>query len=75
MLDQRESSYPDGVQGQDGTIYIVYDYKRTPEGVVLMAAFREEDVRAGKPVSDKVRLKVEIARLAKPDGKQTPRFD
>jgi len=30
---------------------------------ILMATFREEDVRAGKPVTDKVRLRVEIDRL------------
>lgn len=70
MIDEREDvTYPDGVQAPDGTISIIYDYKRTPEGVVLMATFREDDVRAGKPVSDKVRRQVEIARLAKPDGK------
>jgi len=28
-----------------------------------MATFREEDVRAGKPVTDKVRLRVLIDRL------------
>ncbi len=66
MLDEREDvTYPDGVQAKDGTISIIYDYKRTPEGMVLMAAFREEDVRAGKPVSNKVRLQVEVARAAK----------
>ena len=64
MLDEREHvTYPDGVQAPDGTIYIVYDYNRTPDGEVLLATFTEEDVRAGKPVSDKVRLRGEIARL------------
>jgi hypothetical protein len=28
-----------------------------------MATFREEDVRAAKAVTDKVRLRVEVARL------------
>lgn len=69
MIDEREDvTYPDGVQAADGTIYIIYDYKRTPEGVVLMAAFGEDDVRAGKPVSDKVRLRVEVTRLGKPES-------
>ena len=64
LLDEREHvTYPDGVQGEDGTIYIIYDYNRTPDGVVLMATFDEADVRAGMPVSDKVRLRAEIARL------------
>jgi hypothetical protein len=64
MLDERDDvTYPDGVQATDGTIYLVYDYHRTPEGVIHMATFREEDVRAGKQVSDKVRLRVLVDRL------------
>jgi predicted neuraminidase len=64
MLDEREDvTYPDGVQAADGTIFIIYDYKRTPDGVVLMATFTEKDVRAGEPVTDKVRLRLEVARL------------
>jgi len=66
MIDHRENvTYPDGVQADDGTIYIIYDYKRTPVGAVLMAAFTEDDIRAGKPVTDQVRLQVEISRLQK----------
>lgn len=64
MFDEREDvTYPDGVQGTDGIIRIIYDHLRTPDGEVLMAAFTEEDARAGKAVSDKVRLRVEVARL------------
>jgi hypothetical protein len=42
----------------------VYDYNRMPDGAILMAAFREEDVRAGTAVTDEVRMRVEISRLA-----------
>jgi hypothetical protein len=63
LLDDRPVTYPDGVQAEDGTIYVVYDHNRTPDGVVLLATFGEEDVRAGQPVTDKVRLRVEVARL------------
>jgi hypothetical protein len=64
MLDDREKvTYPDGVQAPNGTIYIVYDHNRTPDGEVLMATFNEDDVRAGKPVSGKIRLRGEVARL------------
>jgi len=67
MIDQRNDvTYPDGVQSADGTIYIVYDHQRTPAGEVLMAMFREEDVRAGKPVSGKTRFQVCIDRLPAP---------
>ena len=64
MLDERENvTYPDGVQAPDGTIRIVYDHNRTPNGEVLMATFTEEDARSGKPVSDHVQLRGEVARL------------
>ena len=64
MIDEREDvTYPDGVQADDGRIYIIYDHQRTPLGEVLMATFTEEDVRAGKPVSGKIRLRGKVARL------------
>ena len=64
MLDERDHvTYPDGVLSPDGTIYVVYDYNRTPDGIVHMSTFTEEDVRAGKPITDKVRLQVVIDRL------------
>jgi predicted neuraminidase len=44
-IDQRPGiSYPDGVQSQDGTIYLIYDYSRTNEKQILMATFTEDDV-------------------------------
>jgi hypothetical protein len=72
MLDERDRvSYPDGIQADDGRIYIVYDYERATldgsgrpgTGAILMAVFREEDVGAGRPVTDAVRLRVEINTL------------
>jgi len=52
LLDERNSvSYPDGQQSDDGTIRIIYDYSRTGERHILMAAFREQDVLAKKLVS------------------------
>lgn len=57
LLDERNGvSYPDGQQTPDGTIRIIYDYSRTGSRHILMATFREEDVSAGRPVSDAVRL-------------------
>lgn len=64
MLDEREDvTYPDGVQSEDGRIWIIYDHQRTPLGEVLMATFNERDVRAAKPVTDQVRFRVGISRL------------
>ena len=67
MLDEREGvTYPDGAQSGDGTIYVVYDRHRTPDGIIQMAVFTEQDVWAAAPCSDRVRLKVEIDRLTAP---------
>jgi len=71
LLDERTSSYPDGTQAPDGSIYVNYDHERYTlnrenqrgVGSVFMAVFREEDIRAGKPVSKAARLNVEISRL------------
>ena len=58
LLDERSGiSYPDGLQGADGTIYITYDFNRTRERHILFATFREEDVLAGKPATDAARLR------------------
>ena len=73
LLDERESTYPDGVQAKDGTIYIIYDHQRytlsrhgeAGVGSVQMAVFREEDIREGKLVSDRSRLKMDVTRLRK----------
>lgn len=71
VLDERESSYPDGTEAADGTIYIIYDHQRYTRnragkpgvGSVLMATFGEEDVRAGRGVTEKVRLRSVITQL------------
>ena len=58
LLDERSGvSYPDGQQTDDGLIRVIYDFSRTGSRHILMATFREEDVAAGKPVSDAVRLR------------------
>lgn len=61
LLDERNGvSYPDGVEGPDGTIYLIYDFSRYNQKQILMATFTEEDVAQGKPVSSRVRLQVLI---------------
>jgi len=65
MLDERDDiTYPDGVQAPDGKIYVVYDNTRTPLGIIQLAVFTEEDVRAARPVTEHVRFQVEIDRLS-----------
>jgi len=63
LLDERSGvSYPDGQQGRDGIIRIIYDYSRTGAGAILMAAFTEEDVAAGNPGSAGVSLKKVVSK-------------
>jgi predicted neuraminidase len=53
LLDERDKvSYPDGVQAEDGTIYVIYDFERTGAKEILMARFTEDEVARGKPTSD-----------------------
>ncbi|MCB1211233.1 MAG: exo-alpha-sialidase, partial [Verrucomicrobiales bacterium] len=67
LLDERNNvSYPDGVQDKDGLIWITYDRDRQGDGDILLAKFKEEDVRAGRNVSGAVRLKQVISKLDKP---------
>lgn len=61
LLDEREGvSYPDGCQDEDGNIWIIYDHERYKEGNILFAKFTEQDVLAGKLVSDDSELKTLI---------------
>lgn len=73
LLDQRGGvSYPDGQQTPDGLIRIIYDYSRTGARNILMAAFREEDVAAGKPVSEDVKLRQLVSKASGGDKKPKP---
>lgn len=72
LLDERSGvSYPDGQQTPDGLIRIIYDYSRTGDRQILMAAFREEDVAAGKPVSQDVRLRQLVSKAT--GGQEKPK--
>ena len=75
LLDERENiSYPDAAEGEDGSLYIVYDrergyYKQSLAAMkasareILMARIREEDILAGRIVSEGSRLKEVVSRL------------
>ncbi len=61
LLDERRNvSYPDGVQAANGLIYLIYDWERQRDKEILMAIFREEDVRQGNLVSLDGRLRVRV---------------
>lgn len=71
VLDERESSYPDGTQGPDGSIYVIYDHERYTlnregnrgVGSVLLAKFTEADVRAGRLIDSASKLQRVVTRL------------
>ncbi|NQV28662.1 MAG: exo-alpha-sialidase [Rhodopirellula sp.] len=75
LLDERESSYPDGIQAEDGTLFIICDHQRYTlnragkrgVGSVQLAVFSEEDARAGKPVTDELRLHQGVTQLQDTD--------
>lgn len=70
LLDERSGvSYPDAVEAKGGEITVVYDRDRQGSGEVLMAHFREKDVRAGKDVSGSVQLRRVVNRLPAWDPK------
>jgi predicted neuraminidase len=62
LLDDRIGvSYPDGDQAADGTIWITYDFQRRGEREILLAAFSEDDIRAGGGNTPPARLRQEIS--------------
>lgn len=64
LLDDRKNvSYPDGVQGPDGTIFIIYDHERYGVREILMATFSEADVSRGVD-SPKVGRRVVVNRTS-----------
>ena len=71
VLDERESvSYPDGVEGKDGFIYVVYDrgrYKKDQQEI-LLARITEADIEAGRLVSPCSYLKQTVNKLADEGG-------
>jgi hypothetical protein len=58
ILEERGCSYPDGVQAEDGRIYVIYDHGRRKEKMILMACFTEEDVLSAKFASPRSRQKM-----------------
>ncbi|MBR2693187.1 MAG: exo-alpha-sialidase [Thermoguttaceae bacterium] len=65
-LDPRDGvSHPDFGQTPDGTIYMIWDHDRGGSGEIMFARFTEDDVRAGKFVSEKALPAKAVNRLEK----------
>ena len=72
LLDERSGvSYPDVVEGSDGTLYIVYDYDRFKTGQMYMTTITEEDIMAGDYVSAVAEKKILFSSLGI-NGAQVP---
>jgi predicted neuraminidase len=72
LLDERGLlSYPDGFQSPDGLIRILYDWNRHGDAEILMAAFREEDVLAGKIVSPDAKTRFVVNKARAPHLSQS----
>lgn len=61
LLDEREKvSYPDATEGEDGTIFIIYDHDRYGKKEILMAIINENDIKMGKIITITSKLKILI---------------
>ena len=63
LLDDRPSvSYPDAVQGDDGTIYAIHDWARYDNKEITFTAFTEQDILAGDYISTAARKRTLVNR-------------
>lgn len=71
LLDERtEISYPDATEGEDGFLYVVYDWERFEERKIYMARFTEDDIVKGALSDEKSKLKMlvnQAGALEEPD--------
>lgn len=65
VIDERVGvSYPDGVETEDGRLYVIYDFERTGAKEILFAVFREEDIRMRAFVTPNARERVLVNRAS-----------
>ena len=48
LLDARDTSYPDAVEGNDGTLYLIWDRGRCYFNEIVFARIAESDILAGE---------------------------
>ncbi|MBQ1456188.1 MAG: exo-alpha-sialidase [Thermoguttaceae bacterium] len=61
VIDERTNvSYPDGNQTEDGTIFLTYDHDRYGQREIMAARITEEDILAGKIVTEGSKLKIRV---------------
>lgn len=63
LLDERTPvSYPDGVEGDDGFLYLIHDYLRSGGGYIYLSRITESDILEGMLKNPGSALKLEIDR-------------
>ena len=69
LLDERnDAAYPDAKEGEDGYIYVTYDWERVRQREILMAKFTEQDVLNGTLSSPNGALRILVNKaLGQPD--------
>ena len=63
LIDRYTSAYPEIYQDPDGRILIAYDKGRYTENGIRLTILTEEDIRAGRFVSDQARDKLTVTKL------------
>ena len=53
-------SYPDGVQADDGRVFLIYDFDRRGAKEICLAIFSEADIEASKVTAEGSQLKMLI---------------
>ena len=61
--DRSNVSCPDGVQAEDGRVYLIYDRERYAAKEILTAVFTDKDVLASQPTSAAARLKAVVNKV------------
>ena len=65
LIDRYVSAYPEVYQDPDGKIIIVYDKGRYLENSIRLTILTEEDIKAGRFISDTARDKLTVTKLNK----------
>lgn len=64
--DRAEVSYPDAVESPDGVIHLLYDWNRHTDAEILLARFRESDIKAGSFSSPGAKTKILVNKAYAP---------
>ena len=73
LLDPRDDvSYPDATEGEDGELYVVYDWRRMTERQILLARFTEDEVLQGRIFRPESQLQVSVNKALGGDTDPIP---